>query len=173
MIGWHHRLKTWVWVNSGSWWWTVKPGMLQFMVSQRVRLDRMNELNWPVAFYKIISIYFPFPPVRICSILSYIIKMFILEIKKIHFPSNFFFFKILSATWLGCWLVLLREKKKKTTLVKKWLNVPGSNTLEICIISPTLKKFWVHCFCLFIFWNFFNGLFVQRLKGNLRGQLFK
>ena len=131
----------------------------------------MNELNWPVAVYKIISIYFPFPTVCICTILSYTIKTFILEIKKIHFPSNFFLFKILSATWLDCWLVLLRKKKKK--LVKTWLNVPGSNTLEICIISPTLKKFWVHCFCLFIFWNFFNGLFVQRLKGNLRGQLFK
>ena len=45
--------------------------------------------------------------------------MFILEIKKIHFPSNFFFFKILSATWLGCWLVLLREKKKKNNTSKE------------------------------------------------------
>ena len=25
---------TWVWVNSGSWWWTGRPGMLQFMGSQ-------------------------------------------------------------------------------------------------------------------------------------------
>ena len=24
---------TWVWVNSGSWWWTGRPGMLQFMGS--------------------------------------------------------------------------------------------------------------------------------------------
>ena len=27
---------TWVWVNSGSWWWTGRPGMLWFMGSQRV-----------------------------------------------------------------------------------------------------------------------------------------
>ena len=27
----------WVWVNSGSWWWTGRPGMLQSMGSQRVR----------------------------------------------------------------------------------------------------------------------------------------
>ena len=27
---------TWVWVDSGSWWWTGRPGMLQFMRSQRV-----------------------------------------------------------------------------------------------------------------------------------------
>ena len=27
---------TWVWVNSGSWWWTGRPGVLRFMGSQRV-----------------------------------------------------------------------------------------------------------------------------------------
>ena len=26
----------WVWVNSGSWWWTRRPGVLQFMRLQRV-----------------------------------------------------------------------------------------------------------------------------------------
>ena len=37
---------TWVWVNSGSWWWTGRPGMLRFMGSQRVGHDWMTELNW-------------------------------------------------------------------------------------------------------------------------------
>ena len=37
---------TWVWVNSGSWWRTGRPGVLQFMGSQRVGLDRVTELNW-------------------------------------------------------------------------------------------------------------------------------
>ena len=37
---------TWVWVNSGSWWWTERPGMLQFMGSQRVGHDWATELNW-------------------------------------------------------------------------------------------------------------------------------
>ena len=32
-------------VNSGSWWWTGKPGMLQFMGSQRVGHDWATELN--------------------------------------------------------------------------------------------------------------------------------
>ena len=27
---------TWIWTNSGSWWWTEKPGVLQYLVSQRV-----------------------------------------------------------------------------------------------------------------------------------------
>ena len=31
MVGWHHWLNGWVWVNSRSWWWTGKPGMLQSM----------------------------------------------------------------------------------------------------------------------------------------------
>ena len=37
---------TWVWVSSGSWWWTRKPGMLQSMGSQRARHDWATELNW-------------------------------------------------------------------------------------------------------------------------------
>ena len=37
---------TWVWVSSGSWWRTGKPGVLQSMGSQRVRLDWATELNW-------------------------------------------------------------------------------------------------------------------------------
>ena len=37
---------TWVWVNSGSWWWTERPGVLRFMGSQRVGDDWATELNW-------------------------------------------------------------------------------------------------------------------------------
>ena len=37
---------TWVWVDSGCWWWTGKPGVLQFMGSQRVWHDWVTELNW-------------------------------------------------------------------------------------------------------------------------------
>ena len=33
---------TWVWVNSGSWWWTGRPGMLRFIGSQRVGHDWLN-----------------------------------------------------------------------------------------------------------------------------------
>ena len=37
---------TWVWVNSGSWWWTGRPGVLQSMGSQKVRHNWETELNW-------------------------------------------------------------------------------------------------------------------------------
>ena len=42
---------TWVWVNSGSWWWTGRPGMLRFMGSQRGRHDWATELNWTEGFF--------------------------------------------------------------------------------------------------------------------------
>ena len=37
---------TWVWVDSKSWWWTGRPGVLRFMGSQRVGHDWVTELNW-------------------------------------------------------------------------------------------------------------------------------
>ena len=37
---------TWVWVNSGIWWWTGKTGLLQSKGSQRVRHDWVTEINW-------------------------------------------------------------------------------------------------------------------------------
>ena len=37
---------TWVWVDSGSWWWTGRPGVLRFMGLQRVGHDWVTELNW-------------------------------------------------------------------------------------------------------------------------------
>ena len=50
---------TWIWVNSGSWWWTGRPSVLQFMRSQRVGHDwtELNEaevdvfLEFPCLFY--------------------------------------------------------------------------------------------------------------------------
>ena len=38
---------TWVWVNSGSWWWTGRPGVLQSTGSQSwTWLSKWTELNW-------------------------------------------------------------------------------------------------------------------------------
>jgi len=51
--GWKASLTrwTWVWVNSGSWWWTGRPGVLRFMESQRVGHDWVTELNWKLFSY--------------------------------------------------------------------------------------------------------------------------
>ena len=37
---------TWVWVNSRSWWWTGRPGVLWFMGPQWAGQDWATELNW-------------------------------------------------------------------------------------------------------------------------------
>ena len=46
--GWMASPTRWtrVWVNSGSWWWIGRPGVLWFMGSQRVGHDWATELNW-------------------------------------------------------------------------------------------------------------------------------
>ena len=45
MVEWHYRLNGRVWVNSGSWWWTGRPGVLQSMGLQRVGYDWATELS--------------------------------------------------------------------------------------------------------------------------------
>ena len=42
---------TWVWVNSRSWWWTGRPGVLRFMGLQRIGHDWETELNWIYFFF--------------------------------------------------------------------------------------------------------------------------
>ena len=62
-FGAHYSVLTrwaWVWVNSGSWWWTGRPGMLPFMGAQRVGHDWASELNWtdsvPLVYVSILSL---------------------------------------------------------------------------------------------------------------------
>ena len=60
-IGWDAWMEiptrwTWVWLNSGSWWWTRRPGVLQFMGSQRVGHDWATDLHWTEA---VVSILWP------------------------------------------------------------------------------------------------------------------
>ena len=54
----------WVWVNSRSWWWTGRPGMLRFMGSQRVGHDWATELNWTDGILKNYPSFYlrAFPP---------------------------------------------------------------------------------------------------------------
>ena len=44
--GWDGWMASLVWVGSGSWWWTGRPGVLRLMGSQRVGHDWATELNW-------------------------------------------------------------------------------------------------------------------------------
>ena len=49
---------TWAWVNSGSWWWTGRPVVLQSMGSQRVGHHWVNELNWTAFLQKKIFFFY-------------------------------------------------------------------------------------------------------------------
>ena len=60
---------TWVLVDSGSWWWTGRPGVLRFMGSQRVGHDWATELNSKnisrtvsVVVDRVGSVHFPIVP---------------------------------------------------------------------------------------------------------------
>ena len=61
--GWMASLTQWtgVWVSSGSWWWTGRPGVLQSMGSQRVGHDWATGLNWTElsVFYSIYHFFAP------------------------------------------------------------------------------------------------------------------
>ena len=53
--GWMASLTRWMWVsvNSGSWWWTGRPGVLWFMGSQRVGHDWATDLIWSLFMMRV------------------------------------------------------------------------------------------------------------------------
>ena len=83
-----------IWINSGSWWRTGRPGVLQSMVSQRVRHDWATELKWTELMVVLFLIFWE------ASILFPIVAALI------YFPTNsaqrFLVFHILANT---CYLL--------------------------------------------------------------------
>ena len=59
-----------VWVDSSSWWWTGRPGVLQFMGSQRVIHDWVTELNWNVLRIALLSKMWPILRNILCVIVG-------------------------------------------------------------------------------------------------------
>ena len=64
---------TWVWVSSGSWWWTGKPGVLQSMGSQRVRHYWVTELKWIELIESCLCYMVVMSSIRSCFFLSFIL----------------------------------------------------------------------------------------------------
>ena len=92
---------TWVWVNSGSWWWTGRPGVLRCMGSQRVGHDWATELNWILYFN--IKIY--------CICNTYVFKIRIISDKILSFfiylsSFNSIHFHLTFLAWVFNFLVL-------------------------------------------------------------------
>ena len=86
---------TWVWVNSGSWWWTGRHGVLQFMGSQRVEHDWATELNWTEVLQETFRVLLSWPfflSINLCfhvslSLSSYSF-LFIVPLAKQGKPNN-------------------------------------------------------------------------------------
>ena len=57
---------TWVWVNSGSWWRTGRPGVLQSMGLQRIGHDWATELNWTELSLLTATVFFLRKPQQMC-----------------------------------------------------------------------------------------------------------
>ena len=102
----------WVWVDSGSWWWTGRPGVLWFMGSQRVEHDWVTELNWLISIWdetlwKHVKTLF-FNQIINFSLTGWFSNLLISSIllaikrKRRAFPSNIFtysFLNILILVW--------------------------------------------------------------------------
>ena len=59
MVGWHLWLNGRVWVNSRSWWWTGRPGVLQSMGLQRVGHDWATELLLLLSHFSRVQLWDP------------------------------------------------------------------------------------------------------------------
>jgi len=91
---------TWVWVNSRSWWWTGRPGMLKFTGLKRVGHDWATELNWTetsILWYSnlfessMVREIFPFHSAKcysaaVCFVLFFFTQM---VIHKYIYPGDF------------------------------------------------------------------------------------
>ena len=80
---------TWVWVNSGSWWWRGRPGMLQSMGCKES--DTAERLNWtdtelPKKFIQVENLNEPFGQPRM-NFLANQIDMFLCTDRKSPIPS--------------------------------------------------------------------------------------
>ena len=70
---------TWVWVDSGSWWWTGRPGVLQSLGSQRIGHDWATELNWTephLALSFSFCIYIAIPELLTTSLFTFFLLFF-------------------------------------------------------------------------------------------------
>ena len=108
----------WVWVNSGSWWWTGRPVMLQSMGLQRVGHDWVTELNWTDAK--------TYDGMRgLLCVKVYISKVW----------GFWVLFECISQSW-GLWSVCRYVPQDLSSLISLWVYVPRFKvaliTLGVC-----------------------------------------
>ena len=105
------------WVNSGSWWWTGRPGVLRFMESQRVGHDWATELNWtrmPVSGR--LNLLINFLNIYLCIGQSSV--MWPLTLSQTR-TSSFLSVFICLLTWVFCYF-----EQNESSINKKELKMP-------------------------------------------------
>ena len=128
---------TWVWVNSGSWQWTGRPGVLQFMRSQRVGRDQATELNWCRGHSLVIKQLTPAPW---CFIIYKTGHRLWLRILSIALEKEL---KVLDfLQWLNCYYCVLFDcfPFHSAFFSLLWLNLPFATQGR----SRRLKFFYRH-----------------------------
>ena len=113
---------TWVWVYSGSWWWTGRPGVLRFMGSQRVGHDWVTDLIWLAndsehffhiwtchlcIFFGKVSFQVFCPFLKFCCLLSYCWILRVLCVFWITILYQMGLLQIFSFKSVVCLLILL------------------------------------------------------------------
>ena len=96
MAGWHQTQWTWVWVSSGSWWWTGNTGVLQSMQSQRVGHNWATEQQQTAARNILNTTLCLLHPIQFCSQVSvdnkFFHKMFIYQLYLCDCPKAIYSF---------------------------------------------------------------------------------
>ena len=141
---------SWVWVDSGSWWWTGRPGVLRSTGSQRVGLNWATELNWTLlnSFISLNSFFS-----RVFRIF-YTHDLIICKQRSFYFffsnlDAFYFFFLLWLKVPLLCWmevkvgiLVLFLILKKKFSV---FAAVCFSCMVFIAVIQFTFCLYFVAC----------------------------
>ena len=107
---------TWVWVNSGSWWWTGRPGMLRFMGSQRVGTTEW--LNWTE-----LNLKFPSTKFLLWYHHPYRLLTALLAIMLSHsvFSEQWTHFTVMLACEIWRWNCWARVAECETFILLVWL----------------------------------------------------
>ena len=96
----------WVWVDSDSWWWIGRPGVLQFMGSQRVRDDwvtKLNWLNWVLLICFSLDLFQFFHSVHILNL----VEPFLLRIRDAFKVTRLLTQDLYFASMTSFWVLLL------------------------------------------------------------------
>ena len=106
-------LWTWVWVDSGSWWWTGRPGVLWFMGSQRDMTERLNWTEGPQGLLQLTICPREWAPGSLVSAFLATTHGFSHALSKLGYrepPGNPTLVKTLCFHCQGCWVTSLAQE---------------------------------------------------------------